>query len=68
MNISSASLSENSLDIVFENGFKDCFPYIWLRDHCKDSKNWDSRSNQRTVFTAMLDPKIKKTLKVLAEC
>ncbi len=59
MNISSASLSENSLDIVFENGFKDCFPYIWLRDHCKDSKNWDSRSNQRTVFTALLDPEIK---------
>ena len=68
MDIISAVLSENSLDIVFENGVKDCFPYIWIRDHCKDSKNWDSRSNQRTVFTAMLDPKIKKTLKVLAEC
>lgn len=59
MNIISALLSENSLDIVFENGFKDYFPYIGHRDHCKDSKNWDSRSNQRTVFTALLDPKIK---------
>ena len=68
MKISSALLSENSLDIVFENGFKDYFPYIGHRDHCKDSKNWDSRSNQRAVFIAMLDPKIKKTLKVLAEC
>ena len=50
MNIISALLSENSLDIVFENGFKDYFPYIGHRDHCKDSKNRDSRSITREQF------------------
>ena len=59
MHLKNISLTNDGLNIEFQNGAKDCFPYIWLRDHCKDIENWDERSNQRKLFTALLDPNIK---------
>ena len=59
MHLKNISLKNDGLNIEFQNGAKDCFPYIWLRDHCKDIENWDERSNQRKLFTALVDPNIK---------
>ena len=59
MHLKNISLTNDGLNIEFQNGAKDCFPYIWLRDHCKDIENWDERSNQRKLFTALVDPNIK---------
>ena len=59
MHLKNISLTNDGLNIEFQNGAKDCFPYIWLRDHCTDIENWDERSNQRKLFTALLDPNIK---------
>ena len=51
-------IAKDGLEIEFQNGIKDTFPFLWLRDHSKDEENWDDRSNQRKLFTALLDPKI----------
>ena len=59
MHLKNISLTNDGLNIEFQNGAKDCFPYIWLRDHCKDIENWAERSNQRKLFTALVDPNIK---------
>ena len=59
MHLKNISLTNDGLNIEFQNRAKYCFPYIWLRDHCKDIENWDERSNQRKLFTALVDPNIK---------
>ncbi len=59
MHLKNISLTTEGLNIEFQNGAKDCFPYLWLRDHCKDVENWDERSNQRKLFTALVDPNIQ---------
>ena len=59
MHLKNISLTTEGLNIEFQNGTKDCFPYLWLRDHCKDVENWDERSNQRKLFTALVDPNIQ---------
>ena len=51
-------LSEE-LQVFFSNESHEIYPNIWLRDHAKDEKNWDKRSNQRITFTAALDFNIK---------
>ncbi len=35
------------------------YSYLWLRDNARDEASFDSRSNQRRVFTASLDPDIR---------
>ena len=59
MHLKNISLTTDGLNIEFQNGAKDCFPYLWLRDHCKDVENWDERSHQRKLFTALVDPNIQ---------
>ena len=59
MHLKNISLTSEGLNIEFQNGAKDCFPYLWLRDHCKDVENWDERSHQRKLFTALVDPNIQ---------
>ena len=59
MKFKDASITSDGLSIEFSNGIKDCFPFLWLRDHCKDDLNWDERSSQRKLFTALIDPSIK---------
>ena len=54
----------DKLNILFSNNLEDNFLNIWLRDHAKDETSWDSRSHQRKIFTAKIDPKlhIKKAI------
>ena len=59
MKFKEVSITSDGLNIEFSNGIKDCFPFLWLRDHCKDDVNWDVRSSQRKLFTALIDPDIK---------
>ena len=56
--IKNIKILPNSLSVKFKNKHQENFPNIWLRDHAKDEENWDDRSNQRKLFTALLDPKI----------
>ena len=56
--IQNIKISSGSLYIKFSNKTEDNFPNIWLRDHAQDELNWDSRSNQRKTFTALIDDNI----------
>ena len=54
------------LKILFSNNKEDNFLNLWLRDHARDEASWDSRSNQRKIHTAKLDPNLyikKATIK-----
>ena len=49
----------DDLHVYFNNEREEIYPNIWLRDHARDEENWDKRSNQRKIFTATLDFKLK---------
>ena len=53
--IENIKVQPSELYVKFSNKLDDSFPNIWLRDHAKDEKNWDKRSNQRKTHTAFLD-------------
>ena len=56
--IKNIKILPDKLKVFFENNTEDNFLNIWLRDHAKDEKSWDARSNQRKIYTAKLDPKL----------
>ena len=56
--IKNIKILPDKLSILFSDNREDNFLNIWLRDHAKDKDSWDSRSNQRKIFTANLDPKL----------
>ena len=59
-------ISSENLIVHFKDNNKEIFPNIWLRDHAKDEKNWDKRTNQRKTYTAGLDLNLKiKNAKIL---
>tara|TARA_A100000164_G_scaffold374687_1_gene408192 strand:- start:483 stop:1580 length:1098 start_codon:yes stop_codon:yes gene_type:complete len=59
-------ISLDNLIIHFTDNNAEIFPNIWLRDHAKDEKNWDKRTNQRKTFTAGLDLNLKiKNAKII---
>ena len=41
------------------NGGATTFDYFWLRDNARDPVSFDSRSHQRELFTASVDPAIR---------
>lgn len=41
------------------NGDAARFDYFWLRDNARDPVSFDSRSHQRELFTALVDPAIR---------
>ena len=41
------------------NGGAASFDYFWLRDNARDPVSFDSRSHQRELFTASVDPAIR---------
>ena len=50
---------KNKTSFFFKNNRSETFSNIWLRDHVKNSENWDFKTSQRTTFTAKLDLNIK---------
>ena len=50
-------LGEDQLSLSI-NGGQARFDYFWLRDNARDPVSFDTRSNQRELFTAALDPQI----------
>ena len=52
-------ISSDNLIVHFKDNNSEIFPNIWLRDHAKDNKNWDKRTNQRKTYTAGLDLNLK---------
>ena len=57
---------KNKTSFFFKNNSSETFSNIWLRDHVKNSENWDFKTSQRTTFTAKLDLNIKvKKAKIL---
>ena len=59
-------ISSDNLIVHFKDNNTEIFPNIWLRDHAKDEKSWDKRTNQRKTYTAGLDLDLKiKNAKIL---
>ena len=56
--IKNIEILPNKLKVLFSDKSEDIFLNLWLRDHAKDNDSWDSRSNQRKIFTAKIDPKL----------
>ena len=57
--IKNFKLKKNNVEIFFANRKSKIYPNIWLRDHIKNTENWDFRTNQRKTFTANLTPDLK---------
>ncbi len=64
--ISKFEIFSDNLIVHFKDDNQEIFPNIWLRDHAKDEKNWDKRTNQRKTYTAGLDLNLKiKNAKII---
>ncbi|MHA1601067.1 MAG: TauD/TfdA family dioxygenase [Alphaproteobacteria bacterium] len=50
---------EAGLEVIWETGEQTSYPWFWLRDHATDAQSYDSRSGQRELYTAGLDPAIR---------
>ena len=57
--IKNFKFKKNNVEIFFVNRKSKIYPNIWLRDHIKNTENWDFRTNQRKTFTANLAPDLK---------
>ena len=57
--IKNFKLKKYNVEIFFVNRKSKIYPNIWLRDHIKNTENWDFRTNQRKTFTANLAPDLK---------
>jgi trimethyllysine dioxygenase len=53
------SLGERALTVAINGGDATSFDYFWLRDNARDPHSFDSRSHQRELFTAAVDPDIR---------
>ena len=51
-------LEDEKLSLSIEGGSAS-FDYFWLRDNARDPVSFDSRSHQRELFTASVDPEIR---------
>ena len=52
-------LGDDMLSLSFDGGNAARFDYFWLRDNARDPESFDSRSHQRELFTAAVDPMIR---------
>jgi trimethyllysine dioxygenase len=51
-------LGDDQLSLAINGGVAS-FDYFWLRDNARDPVSFDSRSHQRELFTALVDPAIR---------
>ena len=59
MKIATINCSARTIEVCWQSGGGASFPFFWLRDHATDAVSYDSRSQQRELFTAALDPDIR---------
>ena len=52
-------LGEDMLTLSINEGAATGFDYFWLRDNARDPQSFDSRSHQRELYTAAVDPMIR---------
>jgi len=52
-------LGDDTLSLSINGGDAARFDYFWLRDNARDPESFDSRSHQRELFTAAVDPMIR---------
>lgn len=52
--IESAKITRSGLRVRFRDGRQDTFPWLWLRDHCREPESYDARTAQRELWTADL--------------
>ncbi len=57
--VRAVELGEAGLEVVWDTGERASYPWFWLRDHATDPQSYDSRSGQRELYTAGLDPGIR---------
>ena len=56
--LTNLTLEDEKLSLSIEGGSAS-FDYFWLRDNARDPVSFDSRSHQRELFTASVDPEIR---------
>jgi len=59
VNISKISINSSSLDIVWNDGEKSNFNYLWLRDNCPTAHDKDSRHRMFNILKVSTDIKAK---------
>ncbi len=52
-------LGDEMLTLSINEGAATGFDYFWLRDNARDPESFDSRSHQRELYTAAIDPMIR---------
>ena len=52
-------LGDDMLTLSINEGAATGFDYFWLRDNARDPESFDSRSHQRELYTAAVDPMIR---------
>ena len=52
-------LGDAMLTLSINEGAATGFDYFWLRDNARDPESFDSRSHQRELYTAAVDPMIR---------
>ncbi len=52
-------LGDDMLSLSINGGATAGFDYFWLRDNARDPESFDSRSHQRELYTAAIDPMIR---------
>ncbi len=57
--IESAEILKPGLRVRFTDGREDVFPWLWLRDHCREPQSYDARTAQRELWTADLPADVR---------
>ena len=61
-------LGDDMLTLSINEGAATGFDYFWLRDNARDPESFDSRSHQRELYTAAVDPTIRPKAARLSDC
>ena len=64
LNISKVSANKSSLDVLWNDGEKSNFNYLWLRDNCPTAHDKDSRHRMFNILkvSKILKQKISKLM------
>ena len=60
-------LGDDMLSLSINGAGTAGFDYFWLRDNARDPQSFDSRSHQRELYTAAIDPMIRPEAARLSE-
>lgn len=59
--ISALHLDDASLEVTWNDNLVTRYPWLWIRDHAHDPESLHPVTQQRQLFTAALDPRLRGT-------